>query len=770
MKALKFLPLFLIVITVLGGCSSSEKESAVSIPSAIIDYEKEYRESPVNDLLSHKWKQDPIKKSNAYMTLKEYIFDILPHHEDTETVKYVYRRSRSFDGKIYVLYSVIDLSSDAAHGTHIIDILDGNTYEVTTVEFDVPNNAFAFEPCNDCIYIYASISGQTELSSFEAYKCSYTGDIEKIIDLKDVLVSQGLIYPDYYDSRPTYQCDIYFDSISECFYFPAYDLSRLVITDVTGKVLGSFDGFSKEYSEISEFGKTTAGLQLFKCYDSSNEAFNIFYFKNAKPEIIYSGEAMAFLQSSFDSHNNFIYRSADGGSYVSWNPETGKHENLYIRISEYITPSVKGVVRNDAGELVMIENGNLRVLSSTSPKENVTLKITSNISPTDNLEKAFRFYTESHPGVKFELLSDNDPSNGILDLGKEDGPDLWLLYPEAISFVNPQDCLLDLSDSLNEDVQRNLVPAVLNYGKTDEGTYMFPLYSNAFVLWTKKGLLNKEAWTISDTLDIIESREKAGKPYDYISLSPHNYAENPINIFIPCIQDSDFVDLVNGKCDFTNSKFIRLLEVCKRYNDKLSKYNSNSEDPIELLKEDRVLFINDPFLSFSSFSDISKELGPDYCYIGYPTNKENGKLFHAVLCLAVNKESKYVDIIKDFINCFYSADYADDNIIPFRTDRYDGLITDADKWTRFETDSPVITIMDMDGTRYRTVSGKPDGTSYLEEYKAFLNSLKPAVSINTEISDVIYEEIAPFFEGQKSATEVAQIIQSRVSIMLAEQK
>ena len=38
------------------------------------------------------------------------------------------------------------------------------------------------------------------------------------------------------------------------------------------------------------------------------------------------------------------------------------------------------------------------------------------------------------------------------------------------------------------------------------------------------------------------------------------------------------------------------------------------------------------------------------------------------------------------------------------------------------------------------------------------------------ISDIVYEETAPFFEGKKTAKEVARIIDNRVQLYLDEKK
>ena len=51
-----------------------------------------------------------------------------------------------------------------------------------------------------------------------------------------------------------------------------------------------------------------------------------------------------------------------------------------------------------------------------------------------------------------------------------------------------------------------------------------------------------------------------------------------------------------------------------------------------------------------------------------------------------------------------------------------------------------------------------------------INSVDSSVSFDQDIYDIISEEIQPFFEGQKTAQDVAGIIQSRVTIYVNEQK
>ncbi len=64
---------------------------------------------------------------------------------------------------------------------------------------------------------------------------------------------------------------------------------------------------------------------------------------------------------------------------------------------------------------------------------------------------------------------------------------------------------------------------------------------------------------------------------------------------------------------------------------------------------------------------------------------------------------------------------------------------------------------------------KPDGTSWTEEYVAFVKTCEPAPNWRyTMVGTILSEELQSYFTGDKSAEEVAEVIQSRVRIYLDE--
>ena len=70
--------------------------------------------------------------------------------------------------------------------------------------------------------------------------------------------------------------------------------------------------------------------------------------------------------------------------------------------------------------------------------------------------------------------------------------------------------------------------------------------------------------------------------------------------------------------------------------------------------------------------------------------------------------------------------------------------------------------------RRHTDSGNPLTSEDVKLVTDFVESLTLTYSSNQAVNNIINEEAAAYFKGQKSAQEVADIIQSRVSIYVNE--
>ena len=68
----------------------------------------------------------------------------------------------------------------------------------------------------------------------------------------------------------------------------------------------------------------------------------------------------------------------------------------------------------------------------------------------------------------------------------------------------------------------------------------------------------------------------------------------------------------------------------------------------------------------------------------------------------------------------------------------------------------------------RCLECKPDGTSYVEEYIAFMDSCILMPPEDEAIADIVMEEAEPYFGGNKDLDTVIEIIQNRVQLYLYE--
>ena len=66
------------------------------------------------------------------------------------------------------------------------------------------------------------------------------------------------------------------------------------------------------------------------------------------------------------------------------------------------------------------------------------------------------------------------------------------------------------------------------------------------------------------------------------------------------------------------------------------------------------------------------------------------------------------------------------------------------------------------------LEGKEDGSSYVKEYIELAENCIPQKDEYEQIKSIVIEEVPAFFNGQKTAKQVASIIQSRVTIFLEE--
>lgn len=234
------------------------------------------------------------------------------------------------------------------------------------------------------------------------------------------------------------------------------------------------------------------------------------------------------------------------------------------------------------------------------------------------------------------------------------------------------------------------------------------------------------------------------------------------------VKNSPFVDLEKGECYFDSELFRKVLELSKRYggnedqdgNGSVS-YEEKKRELKEALDNGRAIAYPDTVFGLSDFSTQLEYLGEDYYYVGYPTSGGSGNYLNCREYMVVNKAAAEMDMIQEYIRYLFEED--NQRGMGSSTVRKD-VLSNFLVYYNTEVD------FDRGDGSLEVVGIKPDGTTYLEEYFAYMNGCVQLSETTEEIWEMVSEEAAYYFAGQKEIDKTGDVIQRRVQLYLDEGK
>lgn len=238
----------------------------------------------------------------------------------------------------------------------------------------------------------------------------------------------------------------------------------------------------------------------------------------------------------------------------------------------------------------------------------------------------------------------------------------------------------------------------------------------------------------------------------------------------------EYVDFEKNSCNFNDKEFVALLELCSKYPDSETYYENMEEDEddseVTLLRNKKVMMEEFYIGSVEEFMVEKEKFGEDVTIKGYPVKEGSGIVVTTgSSLLGIGSKSKHKDEAWDFIKEFYSEEYQQSNEnygFPLRKSALDKSIEKEMDQTWAE--------VGPDGNKYMTRYDFEDVELYvpypneqeLDTIYEIINSADRAGTYSEEIMEMILEEAQSCFKGEKDAKDVADVIQSRVSIYLKE--
>ena len=147
--------------------------------------------------------------------------------------------------------------------------------------------------------------------------------------------------------------------------------------------------------------------------------------------------------------------------------------------------------------------------------------------------------------------------------------------------------------------------------------------------------------------------------------------------------------------------------------------------------------------------------------MGYPTESGTGNYISGIGLLVVNAKTKNLEAIKAFLEYLLSFDNQAglyEEYLSVRSDMADRLISYNEYAEAYVWRIPGGMII---------LESRPDGTTFTEEYNAFLQSCVPSKR-SSALFDIVWEDADAYLSGGKDVLTVTRDIDNRVQLYLDE--
>lgn len=386
---------------------------------------------------------------------------------------------------------------------------------------------------------------------------------------------------------------------------------------------------------------------------------------------------------------------------------------------------------------------------------------------------------EYHISVK-EYAHD-DFEGGMLqfqaDLTSGNGPDIIDFTNLDYSLYANKGVFEDLYPYMEKSniAKSDFLPNVLTAYEVDGKLYGMPVsFGISTIIGKQSELGDVRGWTLSEMLDFMETK-KPEEIFSYNSQQNMLYALVYNNI-------NEFIDWETGECFFDGPDFARVLEYAARLPEEYN-YDEDEEGEATKLRKNTLYLMRTSISSVTEFQMYNGMFGEPVTYVGYPDADRVGNKIAPTGSgsLAISSKSKNKDAAWDFIQILLGEEHQKSlcdswgsNGFPVRKDALDTMFEQS-MTPEYDTDENGEQV-----ERPKTTWGYGNDfeiTIYAakqEEIDQVRDLIDSATgrwdNSDEELSTIISEETEPFFSGQKSSSEVANVIQNRIQVYVNENR
>ena len=406
-----------------------------------------------------------------------------------------------------------------------------------------------------------------------------------------------------------------------------------------------------------------------------------------------------------------------------------------------------------------------------------------------------------------EYATDDDYNAGVTKLTTEiisgSVPDIFLTSNLPIDKYAAKGVIADLNtfmDGGNGLSRDYFVPQILNALEKDGKLYELPTSFSVQTAYALSSIASQyDTWNVAAVQDAMTQLQEGATVFS------NGWTKNMALSNCLSRNLSAFVDWTTGKCEFDSEAFQQLLAFCNSFpaetsdGDGAIAYASSADIAVDdaMWDSDATRITNGKQLmstigmySFDSYIWNVYAIRDKITFTGYPTEDGSGSSFELQMPMAISSVTKYPDAAWDFVcSIIKKMNTIDENNyyygFPISQAAFDAEMTDimTEQYQLDENGEQVD--WDGDGEPDKAIRGSYETmengeTVYKDVYAltqedidqilGVINSTRSVYDYDQEILDIITDEVAAYFAGDKDVQTTANMIQSRVNLYVQEQR
>ena len=406
-----------------------------------------------------------------------------------------------------------------------------------------------------------------------------------------------------------------------------------------------------------------------------------------------------------------------------------------------------------------------------------------------------------------EYATDDDYNAGVTKLTTEiisgSVPDIFLTSNLPIDKYAAKGVIADLNtfmDGGNGLSRDYFVPQVMSALEKDGKLYELPTSFSVQTAYALSSIASQyDTWNVAAVQDAMTQLQEGATVFS------DGWTKN--TALSNCLSRnlSAFVDWTTGKCEFDSEAFQQLLAFCNSFpaetsdGDGAIAYAPSADIAVDdaMWESDATRITNGKQLmsttgmySFDSYIWNVYAIRDKITFTGYPTEDGSGSSFELQMPMAISSVTKYPDAAWDFVcSIIKKMNTIDENNyyygFPISQAAFDAEMTDimTEQYQLDENGEQVD--WDGDGEPDKAIRGSYETmengeTVYKDVYAltqedidqilGVINNTHSVYDYDQEILDIITDEVAAYFAGDKDVQTTASMIQSRVNLYVQEQR